>query len=151
MDFVEAVAGDVHPQLFKIASLPGGALGVRAELAALEEDRGDVFPLVEKIGIHAQLGAQRVAGPRRPEAERRHRFEIHAIEKILTTPRRRDRPVEPGNLRARREQRLAVFACGFDLARERETDPQPARVLRVVLDADLHGARPVFLQTHHLG
>ena len=146
MDFVVAVARHVLAELFKIASLPRLPLRVDAEFAAAEEKRRDVFPLVEKIRIDAQLGARRLARAHRPETQRRGDFEIGALEKILPAPVRRDRPVEPRNRGVRRQQRGAVVRLGGDLARKSEADAEQPRGERFVVDADFEHAGPVFLQ-----
>ena len=74
MDFVVAVAGDVFAEFLKIAALADLPLGVRAEGAPVQKQRGETLPLAEQIGINAEFRSHRHGFAHRPETERARRF-----------------------------------------------------------------------------
>ena len=148
MHVAEAVAVRILPQLFELTPLPRPPHGVRAEVAAPQKNGRHIFPLVEKIRIHAQLRAHRLARAHRPESERRHPLQRHRLEHEPPALRRRERPLEPRQRRARGQLRRAIVQR-VDLARKGHAQPQRPRRLRLIVNAHLHRPRTILLQPHH--
>ena len=69
VDVLEAVAGDVFAELLEVAPAPDLALGVDAERAAIQEQRGEAVSILGEVWINAHFTGHRQRLPARPEAE----------------------------------------------------------------------------------
>ncbi len=149
VDFVVAVAGDVLAEFLEFAAFADLPAGVDAGVAAVEEQGGDVFALVEEVRIDAELGGDGLAGASGPEAEGGGRLEVDLVEGILTAASGAAGPGEAGKRGADRGGEVFVFAR--DLGREREAEAERARGLAFVVNEDVDGAVAVFLQPDDFG
>ncbi len=151
MNLVVAVTGHVHPQLFEVAPLARLPLRMRADIRPAQEERGNVLPLRVEIGIHPHLHARRLAPAHGPESQRRLRFEISVLEKVLAAAIGSHIPLDPRHGGICRQLCDPVVGLRGQFAREGEANAQHSAGQGFIVDAHLENTEPVLLQPHDLG
>ncbi len=92
VDLVVAVAGHVLAQFFELAPFADLPLRMQAGYPAIQEQRGEIFPVAQQVRVNAQFRARRQRFAYGPESERRRALHVRGVERKLPALARHARP-----------------------------------------------------------
>src|SRR5579872_5402370 len=148
VNLVQAVAGHVLTQLFKLAAASDLAHGTDPGYASPQRLQ---ILVPAQIGVDADFHRRCLARPHRPQPERRRRFEIAGVELIPSSPSRRNAPGKFGGFGAARQLDAMLLVLSFDSVRRRDSDPHTLGVAGGVEDPDADFSVAIFEYTNHGG